>query len=107
MSNFFKNLLKRREFNANNCREKQHISIQGRSKTKINEIIALINYKVSSSNYENTVIFTIDKDEEVVYDEVIKYFDNLGFIVLKKQFDELGEQKFLLISWAKEKESRI
>lgn len=94
-------IFKKKEFSASNCREKQNRSIQGRSKAKINEIIDLIDYKVSNSNYENTVIFTIDKDEEIVYDEVIKYFSDLGFIVLKKQFEELGDQKFLLISWAK------
>lgn len=98
---FFKNLFRKREFNADNCREKQNRSIQERSKSKINEIIALIDYKVSNSNYENTVIFTIDKDEEIVYEAVINYFESLGFIVLKEQFEELGEQKFLLISWAK------
>lgn len=95
-------IFKKKEFNADNCREKQNRSIQGRSKAKINEIIALIDYKVSNSNYENTIIFTIDKDEEIVYEEVIKYFKDLGFIVLKTKFDELGEQKFLIISWAKE-----
>ena len=98
---FFKDLFRKKEFNADSCREKQNRSIQGRSKAKINEIIALIDYKVSNSNYENTIIFTIDKDEEIVYEEVINYFKGLGFIVLKKQFEELGEQKFLLISWAK------
>lgn len=107
MFELFKRIFKGREFNAASCREKQNRSIQERSKTKINEIIALIDYKVSNSNYENTVIFTIDKDEEIVYEEVFNYFENLGFIVLKKQFEEIGEQKFLIISWAKEKESRF
>lgn len=100
-------IFKKKEFNADNCREKQNKSIKERSKAKINEIIALIDYKVSNSNYQNTVIFTIDKDEEVVYEEVIKYFDDLGFIVLKTEFEKLGEQKFLIISWAKEKEERV
>lgn len=109
MFEFFKELFKKKEFNADNCREKQNRSIKQRSKAKINEIIALIDYKIINSNYENTVIFTIDKDEEIVYEEVIKYFRNLGFIILETKFDELGEQKFLIISWAikkEEKESR-
>lgn len=110
MFEFFKELFKKKEFNADNCREKQNRSIKQRSKAKINEIIALINYKIINSNYENTVIFTIDKDEEIVYEEVIEYFRNLGFIVVETKFDELGEQKFLIISWAikkEEKESRF
>ena len=105
MCRFFKDIRKKREFNAKNCRNKQNRSIQERSKTKISEIKNLIEYKVLNSNYEKTIIFTIDRDEEIVYDNVIKYFIDLGFTVLKTEFEELGDQKFLIISWAIDKDN--
>lgn len=105
MRDIIKKIIKKSEFNAENCREKQNRSIKERSKIRIEEIVSLIEYKVSNSNYENTVIFSIDKDEEEVYDNVTGYFTERGFIVLKTQFEELGKQNFLIISWAiKQKE---
>jgi len=97
----FIELFKKKEFNAENCRNIQNKSILGKSNIKINEITSLIKYKVSNSNYETTVIFTIDKDEEIIYQEVTKHFKDLGFIVLVKKFEELGDQEFIIISWVK------
>ncbi len=98
---FIIDLFKKKKFDAESCRNAQNRSILGRSNAKISEITSLIDYKVSNSNYENTVIITINKNEEIIYPEVIKYFKDHGFTVLVKRFDELGDQEFLIISWAK------
>lgn len=97
----FFNLFRKKETTAESCREAQNKSILGKSNAKIDEIISLIDYKVSNSNCENTVIITVNKNEEIIYPEVIKHFRDLGFIVLIEKFEELGEQEFLIISWAK------
>lgn len=94
--NYFQQIKARHSFNADNCRSRmQHASEQKRD-AKIGEITERIKFVVSYETGETTVSFRIKDDLD--YDFIAQHFIDLGFIVVRKQIEELNEE-YMLISW--------
>ena len=91
-------IIKGREFSADNCRKHQQEELQKQANLIIDDIKALINYKVDNTN-EKAIIYSISDGDGKKFKLVEEYFENLGFNVFRTKFKELGDYEFLVISW--------
>lgn len=94
-----KELIRGREFNAENCRKHQRSELERQASLVIDDIKTIINFKVSNTN-EKAIIYSLPDRESKVLDIVEEYFSKRGFKVFITNFVELDDAEFLVISWA-------
>lgn len=91
-------IIKGREFSAENCRKHQQLELQKQANLIIEDIKAIISFKVTNTN-EKAIIYSISDGDGKKFKLVEEYFSEHGFKVFRSQFSELGDYEFLVISW--------
>lgn len=86
----------KRTLTAEKCRSYQQEELSRKADSIINDIKAVINFKVSNTN-EKAIISSLLSPDDKVYVE--KYYKDHGFTVFRTKFSELGDLEFLVISW--------
>lgn len=101
---------RKREFNAENCLQKQwdleqHLlrkQLEEKKRElneKIDEIKNRISYVIDQSPDQHKVIFQVHENERELYSNVKSYFSNLGFKVVLITIEDLGSDELMIISW--------
>ncbi len=90
---------KSKEFNAENCKRKQQLNENKLFNDKVEEIEARINYVVTTTTTEHTVIYKIHETQKKLFYDVETYFQNLGFRTIRVTIPQLENEEFLIISW--------
>lgn len=70
--------------------------------SKIKEIESQIYSKLEFSNKEKLLALLVPNDQKELFDEIEKYFKEKGFKVFyadKQNIKELGDNKYMFISW--------
>ena len=88
----------KRTLTAEKCRSYQQEELSRKADSIINDIKAVINFKVSNTN-EKAIISSLFNPDDKVYTIVEKYYKDHGFTVFRTRFSELGDLEFLVISW--------
>ena len=86
------------EFNAGNCRRKQQRMEDSRYRMKVEDIEARINYVVSSSKDEHTVIYSVKEHDKEMYGRITDHFIGKGFKAAITGIDGF-DGKYLVIEW--------
>ena len=86
------------EFNAVNCRRKQQRMNDSRYRMKVEDIEARINYVVSRSNDEHTVIYSVKDHDMEMYGRISDHFREKGFKTAITGIDGF-DGKYLVIEW--------
>ena len=71
-------------------------------KLKIEDINSQIRNKLEFSRYEKMLNLLVPKDQIELYDKLKEHYENKGFKVFyadKTNLPELGENKYLFLSW--------
>jgi hypothetical protein len=89
---------KEHEFNAENCRRKQQRMDESRYRMKVEDIEARINYVVSSSKDEHTVIYSVKEHDKEMYGRIADHFIGKGFKAAITGIDGF-DGKYLVIEW--------
>ena len=89
---------KEHEFNAENCRRKQQRMEDSRYKMKVDDIEARINFVVSNSNDEHTVIYSVNEHDKEMYGRIEDHFIEKGFNAAITRIDGF-DGKYLVIEW--------
>lgn len=66
---------------------------------ELRRIEQLILYKAENSSIENTLIITVPRNKDDLYKLVKDHFSEKGFICFFKEFEEIKDELFLIISW--------
>ncbi len=90
---------KSKEFNAENCLRKQQLTENKLFNDKVEEIEARINYVVTTTTTEHTVIYKIHETQKKLFYDVETYFQNLVFRTIRVTIPQLENEEFLIISW--------
>lgn len=69
-------------------------------KDKIEELERLIEYKLGMAKHEDTIMISIDKHDQDIYEVVADSFKKRGFRVAIETLEDIDEDtQFLVISW--------
>lgn len=93
-----KEIIGRREFNAENCRKHQQSELEKQATVVIEDVKTIINFKVSNTD-EKAIIYSLPDRESKIFEMVEEYFMERGFKVFRTRFPELGDTEFLVVSW--------
>lgn len=79
-------------------------------KLKIDDINSQIRNKLEFSRYEKMLNLLVPKDQIELYDKLKEHYESKGFKVFyadKTNLPELGENKYLFLSWDIDTEKKI
>jgi len=86
------------EFNAVNCRRKQKRMEDSRYRMKVDDIEARINFVVSNSNDEHTVIYSVNEHDKEMYGRIADHFRENGFKTAITGIDGF-DGTYIVIGW--------
>ena len=88
-----------KSFNDENCFKHQVAVENRRLSDRIEEITARINFVVSTTTSEHTVIYRVPEHDKKMFSLIKEYFMNLGFSVISLNIEDLGNEEYMIISW--------